>query len=212
MFDELHDPNPPTAGMREFAAVAERAQGIRRRRATWAVRVASIALVFVAGFAWYQLSNRTDDAPAAPEVTEHPAPSTTDVAPAARPPLSLRTALETSTLPAITLGPGALTVNPDPVVELFETADGDLCARIDGTVDQDSCRSGSSGLYATEWAADAVIAADPGVEIDLPSGVSCAHEFPNFAAVQLWICSDFDIDTAVVTDLGDKHLVIDTVD
>ena len=45
VFDEFHDPHPPEPGMHEFALVAERAQGIRRRRAAWATRVASVVLL-----------------------------------------------------------------------------------------------------------------------------------------------------------------------
>ena len=72
MFDELRDPDPPTPGLHEFAAVAERAHEIRRRRNTWMVRAASLVVLAGAAFAWSQMSDRTAVAPSSPPATTAP--------------------------------------------------------------------------------------------------------------------------------------------
>ena len=69
VFDEFHDPNPPEPGMHEFALVAERAQGIRRRRAAWATRVASVVLLVGAGVAVHQVSEQRELRPVTTDAT-----------------------------------------------------------------------------------------------------------------------------------------------
>ena len=113
MFDELHDPDPPTPGLHEFAAVAERAQQIRRRRNTWMVRAASLVVLGGVAFAWSQMSDRTAVAPSSPATS---APATTTASTV----VPLPEAIGSTMLPALALGPGTLTVNRDPIVELFE--------------------------------------------------------------------------------------------
>ena len=45
-----------------------------------------------------------------------------------------------------------------------------------------------------------MIAVDPAVDasIDAPDA-GCSQQFPDFAVVQLWICSNLDLDAATVT-------------
>ena len=85
VFDELHDPQPPEPGIREFAIVAERAQAIRRRRAAWVVRVASVFLVVGAVGSLYLLANRTETTPSGPPVAT-PAPRSEATGPPATQP------------------------------------------------------------------------------------------------------------------------------
>lgn len=49
MFDDLHDPNPPTPGLDDLATVSKRAQSIRRRRALTALGGAVALVALVAG-------------------------------------------------------------------------------------------------------------------------------------------------------------------
>ena len=202
MFDELHDPDPPTPGLHEFAAVAERAQHIRRRRNTWMVRAASLVVLAGVALAWTQLADRTALAPTA-------APTTGPVATVASTLLALPEANGSTLLPAIGLGPGVLTVNPDPIVELFEDENGGVCTKIDGAVVPDSCAAPGTGFYASAWSGGQVIAVDPAVDasIDAPDA-GCSQQFPDFAVVQLWICSNLDLDAATVTFVGDRRVVV----
>jgi hypothetical protein len=59
MFDELHDPDPPTAGMDTLAAVSRRAQRYRRRR-SWVLGGVGVAVVGFA-LAAVVLPGRGDD-------------------------------------------------------------------------------------------------------------------------------------------------------
>jgi len=203
MFDELHDPNPPTPGLREFAAVAERAQQIRRRRNTWIVRTASLVVLAGAALAWSQLADRTALAPTdAPATT---VPATTDDATT----VPVEEAIGSTLLPAIGLGPGVLTVNRDPIVELFEDADGRVCTKIDTVIVADSCAPAGTGFYASSWSGGQVIAVDPAVDASVEAaGAGCSQQFPDFAAVQLWICSDLDLATATVDFVDERAVVV----
>ena len=209
MFDDLHDPNPPTPGLREFAAVAERAQGIRRRRATWMVRTASLVVLAGIALAWYQISDRTVLAPAGPSTTLPTTVATTLPTTVTE---RLTAAIGSTALPTIRLGPGALTVNPDPIVELFETEDGGLCTTIDGALSPGSCAPAATSFYASGWPDGQVIAVDPTVEVtiddDAASPAGCSQQFPDFAVTQVWICSDLDLDAATVEFVDHRTVII----
>ena len=203
MFDELRDPDPPTPGLHEFAAVAERAHEIRRRRNTWMVRAASLVVLAGAAFAWSQMSDRTAVAPSSPAATTTPVttvPSTV---------VSLPAAIGSTLLPAIGLGPGTLTVNPDPIVDLFEDTDGQVCTQIDGVRVPDSCAPAGTGFYAAAWSGGQVIAVHPTVDASIDAtGAGCSQQFPDFGSVQLWICSDLDLDTASVEFLDGRTVIV----
>ncbi len=205
MFDELHDPNPPTPGLHQFAAVAERAQQIRRRRNTWMVRAASLVVLVGAAFAWSQMSDRTAVAPSSPSTTTTPVTTT----PSPSPTVALPTAIGSTLLPAIRLGPGALTVNPDPIVDLFEETDGRICTRIDGVDVPDSCAPAGTGFYASEWSGGQVIAVAPAVAASIDgTGTGCTRQFPDFAATQVWICSNLDLAAATVEFVDEQTVVV----
>jgi len=203
MFDELHDPNPPMPGLHEFAAVAERAQQIRRRRNTWIVRAASLVVLAGAALAFSQMTERTATAPTdAPATT---VPGTTVVATT----VSVEEAIGSTMLPAIGLGPGVLTVNRDPIVELFEDADGQVCTQIDSVVVADGCAPAGTGFYASAWSGGQVIAVDPAVDASVDAaGAGCSQQFPDSAAVQLWICSNLDLGTATVELVDGRTVVV----
>ncbi len=208
MFDELHDPNPPTPGLHEFAAVAERAQQIRRRRNTWMVRAASLVVVAGAALAWSQLSDRTALAPTAAPATSRAA-TTVPVTTVGSMTMPLPEAIGSTRLPAIGLGPGVLTVNRDPIVELFEDADGRVCTQIDSVVVRDSCAPVGTGFYATAWPGGQVIAIDPAVDASVDAvDAGCSQQFPDFAVVQVWICSDLDLATATVDFVDERTVVV----
>ncbi len=203
MFDELRDPDPPTPGLREFAAVAERAHEIRGRRNTWMVRAASLVVLAGAAFAWSQMSDRTAVAPSSPPVTT--VPSTTF--PSAVVPLP--EAIGSTLLPAIGLGPGVLTVNREPIVELFEETDGQVCTQIDGVLVPDSCAPAGTGFYASAWSGGQVIAIDPAIDASVDAaGAGCSQQFPDFAVVQVWICADLDLATSSVDFVDERTVVV----
>jgi hypothetical protein len=207
MFDELHDPDPPTPGLHEFAAVAERAQQIRQRRNTWIARAASLVVVAGAAFAWSQLSDRTALAPTAPATSR--AATTVPVTTVGSTTMPLPEAIGSTLLPAIGLGPGLLTVNRDPIVELFEDTDGRVCTQIDSVVVADSCAPAGTGFYASAWSGGQVIAVDPTVDASVDAaGAGCSQQFPDFAVVQVWICSDVDLDAATVEFVGERTVVV----
>ena len=203
MFDELHDPDPPTPGLHEFAAVAERAQQIRRRRNTWMVRAASLVVLGGVALAWSQLSDRTALAPSSPPATSAPATTTASTV------VPLPEAIGSTMLPALALGPGTLTVNRDPIVELFEETDGRVCTQIDSVVVADSCAPAGTAFYASAWSGGQVIAVDPAVDASVDAaGAGCSQQFPDFAAVQLWICSNLDLETATVEFVDGRTVVV----
>jgi len=152
--------------------------------------------------AWTQLSDRTALAPTA-------APTTPPVTAVVSTTMPLPAAIGTTLLPAIALGPGSLTVNPEPIVELYEESDGRVCTKIDGVLVPDSCAPAGTGFYASAWSGGQVIAVDPAVDasIDAPDA-GCSQQFPDFAVVQLWICSNLDLDAATVTFVGDRRVVV----
>jgi len=207
MFDELHDPNPPTPGLHEFAIVAERAQEIRRRRNTWMVRAASLVVLVGAALAWTQLSDRTAVAPSGPPTT---APVTT--APVTTTPsttVPLDTAIGSTLLPALALGPGTMTVNPDPIVEIFEDPDGQVCTQIDSVVVPDSCAPAGTVFYASAWAGGQVIVVAPAVGASIDAaGAGCTQQFPDFGAAQVWICSSLDLASATVEFVDERTVVV----
>ena len=112
-------------------------------------------------------------------------------------------------LPALALGPGTLTVNRDPIVELFEETDGRVCTQIDSVVVADSCAPAGTGFYASAWSGGQVIAVDPAVDASVDAaGAGCSQQFPDFAAVQLWICSNLDLETATVEFVDGRTVVV----
>jgi hypothetical protein len=197
-FDELHDPDPPEPGMREFALVAERAQGIRQRRAAWVVRIAGVVVVAGAAVAIYQVSARSGTTPSAPPVTTElsPMPSTAST-------LNLADAQSASALPPIALGPGLLTISDEPLVEIFEATDGSTCTQADVTVHTPSCAPAGAGFVAIEYgegdATRLAIVVDPTVDVSFDAAdAECTQGFPDFAVEQVWVCAGLDADTTTV--------------
>jgi hypothetical protein len=210
-FDELHDPDPPEPGMREFALVAERAQGIRQRRAAWVVRIASVVVVAGAAVAIYQVSARSGTTPSAPPVTTEltPTPSTPSTPssrspmPSTAPTLNLAEAQSASALPPIALGPGLLTISDEPLVEIFEATDGSTCTQADVTVHTPSCAPAGAGFIAIEYgegdATRLAIVVDPTVDVSFDAAdAECTQGFPDFAVEQVWVCAGLDADTTTV--------------
>ena len=136
MFDELHDPDPPTPGLHEFAAVAERAQQIRRRRNTWMVRAASLVVLAGVALAWTQLADRTALAPPPHRPLSAATRSGRDGWVGA---LALPEANGSTRCPRSGWVRACSPVNPDPIVELFEDENGGVCTKIDSVVVPDSC-------------------------------------------------------------------------
>ena len=208
MFDELHDPDPPTPGLHEFAAVAERAQQIRRRRNTWMVRAASLVVLAGAALAWSQLSDRT--ALAQPPHRPHPRGDHGTVIDGwVDDDAACRRRSARRRLPALGLGPGTLTVNRDPIVELFEDTDGRVCTQIDSVVVADSCAPAGTGLLCDGVAGRPGDRVDPAVDASVDAAdAGCSQQFPDFAAVQLWICSNLDLATATVEFVDGRTVVV----
>jgi len=104
MFDDLHDPNPPEAGMAALASVTRRAQRLRRRRsmALGGVGVAVVALAVAAVVLPGRDGDRvvsvdeptTEEFPAS--TAESVAPSTTSTPPASSDPTETTTATDES--------------------------------------------------------------------------------------------------------------------
>ena len=91
----------------------------------------------------------------------------------------LPSAIGSTLLPAIALGPGALTVNPDPIVEIFEDTDGRVCTKIDSVVVADSCAPAGTGFYASAWSGGQVIVVDPAVDASVDAaGAGCTSSSP----------------------------------
>ena len=217
VFNEFHDPHPPEPGMREFALVAERAQGIRRRRAAWATRVASVVLLVGGGLAVYQVSSGPHTTPSGPVATDATPSNTTTAsditASDSRPTLSLADAQAASALPPIALGPGLLTVSDDPLVEIFEATDGSTCTQAEVPVTTPTCAPAGAGFvvigYGEGDAARVAVVVDPTVEVSFHApDAECTQNFPAFAVVQVWVCAGFTADAATVEIEASDRIVI----
>ena len=54
-----------------------------------------------------------------------------------------------------------------------------------------------------------MIAVDPAVDASVDAaGAGCSQQFPDFAAVQLWICSNLDLETATVEFVDGQTAVV----
>jgi hypothetical protein len=217
VFDELHDPQPPEPGIREFAIVAERAQAIRRRRAAWVVRVASVFLVVGAVGSLYLLANRTETTPSGPPVatpaprSEATGPPATQPAPAST--VGLTAAQSASALPPIELGPGLLTISDEPLVEIFEATDGRTCVQTSVAISTANCAPAGAGFVVIDYGEGAArrvaLVVDPTIDVGFDdSSATCSRTFPDFAVVQVVVCSGLDLATATVEVPGPDRLVI----
>jgi hypothetical protein len=212
--DELHDPNPPEPGMREFARVAERAQVIRQRRAAWMVRVASVLVVAGAALAIYQVSARSETTPSGPPTTTRSTPAPT--APSTRlteSTLNLADAQSASALPPVALGPGLLTLSDDPLVEIFEATDGSTCTQAEVPVHTPTCAPAGAGFVVVEFgegdAERVALVVHPTVDVAFDAPLAtCTRGFPDFAVVQVWVCAGLDADTATVEVQAADRVVI----
>ena len=119
------------------------------------------------------------------------------------------TAIGSTLLPALGLGPGTLTVNPDPIVEIFEDPDGQVCTKIDSVLVPDSCAPAGTGFYASAWSGGQVIVVAPAVGASIDAaGAGCTQQFPDFGAAQVWICSSLDLASATVEFVDERTVVV----
>ncbi|MEM1334788.1 MAG: hypothetical protein AAGG08_15155, partial [Actinomycetota bacterium] len=108
MFDQLHDPNPPTATSHHLAVVAERAVGMRRRRTAAIASVAAVGLLAVGAVSVAAVQRGDEETPLANAqlpVVDSPTVTELEAAPL---PVPTTTVLDPSDLPI------AVPVTPDP--------------------------------------------------------------------------------------------------
>lgn len=147
MFDDLHDPSPPTPNSRHFAAVATRARQMRMRR--WAVSTTAALVVFVMGVG--VVVARDNDPAIQTDQTTTTAPSTTvpsststtePTSPTTSTPTGPRRPIECPALPdglALTGGVGnqIVSITRDGATSLAKVGDGPINHSLrgaDGTV------------------------------------------------------------------------------
>ncbi|MEO8265482.1 MAG: hypothetical protein ABI706_08225 [Ilumatobacteraceae bacterium] len=227
MFDDLHDPQPPTAGMREFARVTTRARAIRRRRAQ--VAVWATTLCMVGGSAGGVLVSSDSARPRIAPAVEPTAPAddTTVGGSSAQRQYSFADAEGLRDLPPIDLGGGVVEAptRPGETVQLSEGSDGGICLRVNGPVSTSRCIqskagfafitststsiAGTSGPVA-ESSDETIVVVAAGVDVAFTTiGTNCQlMPLGGGVSVHLWTCTRLDPARAYVRVVNASQIVI----
>lgn len=225
IFDDLHDPDPPSPGMSELASIAERAQEIRRERNRRLLRWACAVVIAVGGVAIATVPWGRPSAPlqppgvtvpttTPPTTDEDAARSTTTVgaipSPATNEAVPLTDAGRLEGIPPVRLDGATQFAFANGSIELEQTSDGRLCGRLLDDDAQRTCTAPGVSLYAlplsSAGASDpsrTVIAVDATVAVNfLTVDAACSAAFRPAVEVDVdvWLCDGLDADraTAVV--------------
>lgn len=223
MFDNLHDPAPPVAGLEQLARVATRAQQIRRRRHQLALHTTVVACAVLGIGALLTVVPGDGSSPAPsntltmPEITTPassttvPAATTTSVPPG----VPFSEAASIDELPPIQLGgqPIATSPIPDGHIEVFDDATGAVCISI-VEVSAESCAPSGTSFHSLTWTVDGIprvaILVDARVNVAFVAvEVACTSiGLPVDAPVDLWTCTGFETERAYVEVLEPTQIIV----